>query len=234
MTEPTEPFKLVPPPSGEFIRWKDTPEEEITRQSLRTRPDDFVRVPVPRHSELRNYFFDLSPRLASSFVVRENGALRLASPTVLTRLQEKITAFANSINRSNYIRPLHNRDGVIITIGENVIYTIQITDTRLNIQLRPEGIRRFDEISYGEGEWARVPSDIEAIKRLVADVALAEARKKFVKEKVSTRVGQAIGMNDPLAAKKEIGSFLGGRRRKTRKSKKTSKKTLRQSNGRRR
>jgi hypothetical protein len=178
-------------------------------------PDDFVRVPVEPRWQRNLYIFDLSERIRNG--LPNNNDLK-------QRLRAKLVPIAERIG--NTARGVWYPPESINFVFENSLYEDDPEDTyRITIQ----GGRLTIEIPA----WNRFPRPevIDRIKEAIADVVLAEPRKAFVKGKTMTRVAQSVGLNDPLAVK-EITKFLGGR--KSRKSKRTNKKTLKRHNGGRR
>jgi hypothetical protein len=199
---------------------RDTPEEAAKRVTLRMQPDDFTPITLINNYSRTRAGFKMSKRITSNLLVPGIPFVQLARPDLLERLEQKFAPIVEG-------RPLtrfNPREG-FITFHGGGRYTITINDkgelhiSTITRQLRDERIDPF-------------PGVIEQIKEAVADVALAKPRKAFMDEKTLSRVAQSVGLNDPLAAK-EIGKYLGGRR-KTRKFKKTHKKTLKRHNGGRR
>jgi hypothetical protein len=199
------------------IRWRDTPEEKVARTDLQIHENDFEQVQLPNpRPDL--FVFKMSDRIASKIFRRnEAGRFDLVDYRFPDRLRSKIMRIADEhhLEQLDFITPRVGFNPPNITIS-GIHYKIVITNDKLFITF----------IGMSEFNWDVFPGVIRGVKQAIGHVLFGEARKKFVKDKMLTRVGQRYGLDDPLAAKKEIGKFLGGRR-KTRKSKKrTTRKTI--------
>jgi hypothetical protein len=210
------------------VKWKDTPKEEERRTELRIQPDDFRQYSKEKYGDSDwLYMFHLSQRIQNGLPNNKDVRQRLlANLTPITdyiggtiRISSRYPDFIHFLIEDSSRRS--QPSGASTPTQDDIYQTITIVDIRI-----------------GGGDLAIMVDSphhealVEYIKEVVADVALAEPREAFVKGKTASRVAQSIGLNDPLAAK-EIGKYLGGRR-KSRKSKKTHKKTLKRHNGGRR
>lgn len=197
------------------VRWRDTPEEKVARTDLQIHENDFEQVQLPNpRPDL--FVFKMSDRIASKIFRRnEAGRFDLVDYRFPYRLLSKIRRIVDEHYLDQPAGPLVRLNPPNITIS-GIHYKIVITNDKLFITF----------IGMSEFNWDVFPGVIRGVKQAIGHVLFGEARKKFVKDKMLTRVGQRYGLDDPLAAKKEIGKFLGGRR-KTRKSKKrTTRKTI--------
>jgi hypothetical protein len=216
MTEPTtaELTEKIGRLSSAPVGQRDTPEEAAKRKTLRIQPNDFK--PMLVNDPRTQASFKLSNRIASNLLVEG----RLASPDLVERLRDKFDSIVSirHVLLARFMGPL----GLII-----------FQMPRYTVTINKKGELHISTVTrqYRDEPADPFPAVIEQIKEAVADVVLAEPRKAFMKEKTMTRVAQSVGLNDPLATK-EITKFLGGR--KSRKSKRTNKKTLKRHNGGRR
>jgi hypothetical protein len=204
---------------AEDVRWKDTPEEKEARAALRVQPDDFFASPLEQ--EWHTPVFRLSNRIISSLIVRNEQGATLARPDIIDKLISKLAPFRD---RRFVITGRFGGTYIVLEFkrSTNLVYTTHIDNSpwgaRLAIQFRDPS---------DESDWTNFQEFVSFVKEAVADVALADARKKFMKDKIADRVGQSVGLNDPLAAKAELRPFLGGRRRKTKKHTKKHRTTRR-------
>ncbi len=208
----------------EEVRWRDTPEETITRASLRVQPGDFTEVQTSNPASFRAFI--LSRRIASGLLVRNEASpdprvLRLANPDIVNRLRDKLRGILGGQIQRAQFQPYEVID------EDTLLNAIDITTNNYDITIgdadEPGDIDLSIILQRNATQQQRAAflQTVERIKEAVADVALADARKKFVKGKTLSRVGQRIGL-DPLAFEAEIAERVGGRRRKTKTNKKRS------------
>jgi hypothetical protein len=219
---------------AEPIRWKDTPEEAAARAALRVQPGDFTEIDSTRPNMFRD--FQLSPRIVSGLMVRDETqedprVFRLAKPNIVTQLTDKLTQIIGLPNPRGKFVPFedleegqYNFNRIYIDYGNPRIYSIGIGDAaEVGGEPGDFDLSILIHNNATAAQRAAFPQMVQRIKDAVADVALSDARKKFLNDKTANRVGQAIGL-DPLAVKKEIGEKLGGRRKTKTKAKTKAKK----------